>query len=66
MAAADAALDRARAAAETTGARVHLPAVHLERAELARLRGDDGAWRRERAEAERLIAEMGAPAGAAG
>jgi adenylate cyclase len=59
-AAADAALDRARAAVDATGARIYLPLVHLEQAELARCRGDDVARRRERAEAHRLLVEMGA------
>ncbi len=60
--AAEAALDRARVAAEATGARVYVPFVHVERAELARLRGDDAACRHERCEAQRLFAEIGAPA----
>jgi hypothetical protein len=38
---------------------------NVERAELARLRGDDGAWRGERREAERLFTAMGATARAA-
>jgi tetratricopeptide (TPR) repeat protein len=57
-----AALDRARAAVAATGARIYLPFAHVERAALARLRGDDVACRRERSEAQRLFTEMGATA----
>jgi tetratricopeptide (TPR) repeat protein len=65
LATAAAALDRARAAVEATGARIYIPFVHVERAELARLRGDDAAYRRERREAQRLFTEMGAGSRAA-
>lgn len=60
-----AALERVRASAELKGARIHVPFVHLERAELARLRGDESSCRRERREAQRLFTEMGASARAA-
>src|SRR5262245_5981179 len=43
-----------------TGARLHLPDVHLVRAELARLTGDHAARQRELSEAHRLFTEMGA------
>jgi adenylate cyclase len=54
------ALDRALELAEETGARVYQPRVHEERAELARLRGDDATHQRELREAHRLYTEMGA------
>jgi class 3 adenylate cyclase/tetratricopeptide (TPR) repeat protein len=67
--------DGARAAAEVeailaeveqlvaeTGARIYLPEVHLVRADLARLAGDEVARRRELSEAHRLFTEMGATA----
>jgi len=43
-----------------TGARIHLPDVHLARAELARLAGDEAARHRELSEAHRLFTEIGA------
>jgi hypothetical protein len=43
-----------------TGARIHLPDVHLARAELARLTGDEAARHRELRDAHRLFTEMGA------
>jgi ATP/maltotriose-dependent transcriptional regulator MalT len=43
-----------------TGARIYLPDVHLARAELARLAGDEAARHRELSEAHRLFTEMGA------
>jgi hypothetical protein len=43
-----------------TGARIHLPDVHLARAELARLTGDEAARQRELREAHRLFTAMGA------
>jgi class 3 adenylate cyclase/tetratricopeptide (TPR) repeat protein len=61
-AAAAAALDRARAAADTTGARVYTPFIHAERAELLGLRSDDAGAERERRQAERLFAAIGARA----
>jgi class 3 adenylate cyclase/tetratricopeptide (TPR) repeat protein len=55
-----AALDRAFEIVCETGARRNEPYVHLERAELARLRGDSGAWASELGRAQRLFAGMGA------
>jgi hypothetical protein len=43
-----------------TGARIHLPDVHLARAELARLTGDEATRHRELLAAHRLFTEMGA------
>src|SRR5262249_3073420 len=43
-----------------TGARLHLPDVHLARADLACLAGDEAARHRELSEAHRLFTEMGA------
>jgi predicted ATPase/class 3 adenylate cyclase len=54
------ALDRALELIEETGSRVFMPEVHEERAELARLRGDDTTRERELREAHRLYTEMGA------
>ena len=45
-----------------TGARIHLPDVHLARAELARLTGHESIGHRELSEARRLFTEMGATA----
>jgi class 3 adenylate cyclase/tetratricopeptide (TPR) repeat protein len=45
---------------ETTGARAYTPQVHVERARLAGIRGDDATRRRELAEAHRLFTEIGA------
>jgi tetratricopeptide (TPR) repeat protein len=56
----EAALDRALELIEETGSRVLVPRVHEERAELARLRGDDATRERELREAHRLYTEMGA------
>ena len=42
------------------GARVYRPQVCEQRAELARLRGDEAAGTRELREAHRLITEIGA------
>ena len=56
----EAALDRALELIEATGSRVFVPQVHEERAELARLRGDDTTRERERREAHRLYTEMAA------
>jgi adenylate cyclase len=55
-----AALDRAFELVCATGARRNEPYVHLERAELARLRGDRGAWASELGRGQRLFADMGA------
>jgi class 3 adenylate cyclase/tetratricopeptide (TPR) repeat protein len=59
------ALDRASALVETSGARVYAPFIHLERAALARLRGDDETYQAERTEARQLFIAMGAPGRAA-
>jgi class 3 adenylate cyclase/tetratricopeptide (TPR) repeat protein len=61
-AAIEAALDRALTLARETGARRYEPVIHLERAELAGLTGDEPARRRELREAHRLFLEMGATA----
>ncbi len=58
-AAIDAALARAMALIEKTGARCFEPFVRRERAELARLRGDAAAGDRELREADRLFSQMG-------
>jgi hypothetical protein len=39
----------------------YVPFLHVERAELARLRGDEATRERELREAHRLFTEMGAP-----
>ncbi len=54
------ALARAVELIEELGARVYRPQVCEERAELARLRGDEAARDRELREAHRLFTEMGA------
>ncbi len=56
----EATLSAAQASIEATGAKSYAPFVHVERAELARLLGDEAAWRREIGEAQRLFTEMGA------
>jgi tetratricopeptide (TPR) repeat protein len=56
----DAALERVLALVRQTGARGFEPHVHLERAELARLAGDEVPCQRELREAHRLFTEMGA------
>jgi ATP/maltotriose-dependent transcriptional regulator MalT len=61
----DAALTRAAACVEQSGARAYLPMIIEERATLARLRGDDGAAMRELREAHRLYEEIGATGHAA-
>ncbi len=58
----DAALTAAFQLAEETGARGYLPFIHHERAELARLLGDEASRQRELREAHRLFTEMGATA----
>jgi tetratricopeptide (TPR) repeat protein len=55
------ALARAAALIAKTGARLFAPELCLERAELARLVGDEPARSRELREAECLFREMGAP-----
>jgi hypothetical protein len=44
-----------------SGAKSYAPFLHVERAELARLTGDDTARERELREAHRLFTEIGAP-----
>ena len=56
-----AALERAGALIDQTGARVFLPRLHTERAAFARLLGDEAGRARELREAERLFREIGAP-----
>jgi hypothetical protein len=46
---------------ETTGARACAPFIHVERAALAHLLGDEATRQAELREAHRLFAEMGAP-----
>jgi Double zinc ribbon len=48
-----------------SGAKSYEPVLHVERAELARLTGDEVAWGRELREAHRLFTEIGAPIRAA-
>jgi class 3 adenylate cyclase/tetratricopeptide (TPR) repeat protein len=60
LAEAEDALAAAQALVDATGARLFQPDIHEARAELARLRGDDGARERELREAQRLFSEMGA------
>jgi len=55
------ALNEAERLACELGHRVSLPFVHEERAELARLLGDEAMRARELREAQRLFLEMGAP-----
>jgi len=61
----EAALGRALALVEETGARGLEPLIREELAELARLTGDEEARQRELREAHRLFTEMGAPLQAA-
>jgi tetratricopeptide (TPR) repeat protein len=56
----EAALHDAEAVVERTEARAFAPLIHVERAELARLLGDEAAYQRELREAHRLFTEMGA------
>jgi ATP/maltotriose-dependent transcriptional regulator MalT len=56
-----AAIAEADAWLEMSGAKSYEPFLHVERAELARLRGDAATCRREFCEAHRLFTEMGAP-----
>ena len=62
LARAEQALVRAQELIDETGARAYQPEVHESRAQLARLRGDASAARRELDAARRLYAEMGATA----
>ena len=57
----EAALAEADAWIEMPGAKSYEPFLHVERAELARLNGDDAARQRELREANRLFLEIGAP-----
>jgi hypothetical protein len=61
----EAALAEADAWLEMSGAKSYEPFLHVERAELARLIGDDAARERELREAHRLFMEIGAPVRAA-
>ncbi|MBI4518718.1 MAG: AAA family ATPase [Deltaproteobacteria bacterium] len=65
VAAATAALDRAHEVAETTGMRVYLPYVHVERAALCERDGQLDDARRQPEQARDLYCEMGASANAA-
>jgi hypothetical protein len=56
----EAAVVRGLALVEETGAALYKPRFHVERAELARLLGDEPMYRRELREAHRLFTEMGA------
>jgi hypothetical protein len=49
-----------------SGAKSYEPFLHVERAELARLTGDEVTRARELREAHRLFVEIGAPIRAAG
>jgi hypothetical protein len=57
----EAALAEATALVEETEARAFTPFIHVERAALARLQGNDAIRQRELREAHRLFTEMGAP-----
>jgi hypothetical protein len=57
----EAALVEADAWLEMSGAKSYEPFLRIERAELARLTGDDATRRRELREAHRLFTEIGAP-----
>ena len=61
----EAALGRALSLVRNTGARGFEPLIYLERAELARLTGDEATRRRELGEAHRIFVEIDAPIGAA-
>ena len=61
----EAALAEAEAWLEMSGAKSYEPFLHVERAELARLTGDDATRERELCEARRLFLEIGAPIRAA-
>jgi hypothetical protein len=50
---------------EMSGAKSYEPFLHVERAELARLSGDEAAREQELREAYRLFTEIGAPIRAA-
>ncbi len=57
----EAALAEADAWLEMSGAKSYEPFLHVERAELARLQGDDTVRQHELREAHRLFLEVGAP-----
>src|SRR5262249_22135970 len=57
----EATLAEADAWLEMSGAQSYEPFVHVERAELARLTGDETMRQRELREAHRLFTEIGAP-----
>jgi class 3 adenylate cyclase/tetratricopeptide (TPR) repeat protein len=61
----EAALSEADAWIEMSGAKSYEPFLHVERAELARLNGDEVTRQRELCEAHRLFLEIGAPIRAA-
>jgi ATP/maltotriose-dependent transcriptional regulator MalT len=61
----EAALAEAEAWIKMSGAKSYEPFVHVERAELARLKGEDATRTRELGEAHRLFVEIGAPIRAA-
>jgi hypothetical protein len=54
-------LDRALELARSTKALVQEPKIHVEFGRLARMQGDEARAASEEAEAERILAEMGAP-----
>jgi hypothetical protein len=56
----EAALRDGMALVEATGARAFVPFIHVERAALAHLLGDEAVRERELHEAHRLFTEMGA------
>jgi tetratricopeptide (TPR) repeat protein len=61
----DTLLQRTALLIQDTGAKSYEPFLHIERAELARLTGDEAARQRELGEAHRLFVEIGAPIRAA-
>jgi hypothetical protein len=61
----EATLAEANAWLEMSGAKSYEPFLHVERAKLARLSGDEAAHERELREAHRLFLEIGAPIRAA-
>jgi tetratricopeptide (TPR) repeat protein len=61
----EATLAKAEAWLEKSGAKSYEPFLHVERAELARLAGEEVACERELHEAQRLFLEVGAPIRAA-
>jgi len=58
----DAVLRHATALVTSTEAHAYMPFIHVERAELARLRGDEAIRQRELREGHRLFTAMGATA----